>query len=78
VKVHDRSQRLTVRKQLALSVLWLPLNFENATLLPIVIPTQLLLFVAPGAVGTAQQATLLGWISAVAALVAFFVPRWSG
>jgi MFS family permease len=78
MEVSNRSQKLTVRKQLTLSALWLSLNFENAALLSIVIPTELLLFVAPGAVGTTEQATLLGWISAIAALMTFIVPPLAG
>ncbi|HYM51150.1 MAG TPA: MFS transporter [Candidatus Limnocylindrales bacterium] len=60
--------RLTVRDQLALSALWFALNFQSAALLPIVIPAQVLLFVNPGAVGSAQQAVFLAWLGAIGAI----------
>jgi MFS family permease len=66
--------KLTFRGQLTLSFLWFPLNIVNAALLPIVIPTQILLYVAPGTVGNAQQATFLSWLSALSAVLALFIP----
>ncbi|WP_069805919.1 MFS transporter [Thermogemmatispora onikobensis] len=65
---------LTVREQLVLSFLWLGLNIQSAALLPIVVPTQILLFVAPGQAGSAEQATFLGWLSAMGAFFSLVVP----
>jgi MFS family permease len=67
-------KRLTVRGQLVLSIFWFSLNIQNAALFPIVIPLQILLFVPPGQIGNAQQALLLGWISAVGAIVSLIMP----
>lgn len=65
---------ISVGSQLRLSQLWFSLNFQTAALLPIVLPVQLLLFVAPGSIGNAEQATLLGWLSAAGSLLALFIP----
>ena len=70
--------RLSIRQQVTLSLLWFSLNFETAALLPVVIPAQLLLFVAPGAVGNAKQALALGWLSAVGALLALLIQPLTG
>ena len=69
---------LSIRQQVTLSFLWFSLNFETAALLPVVIPTQLLLFVAPGAVGNAEQALVLGWLSALGALIALLAQPLTG
>src|SRR5438270_11351316 len=73
-----KPRRLNVRQQLVLSVFWFSLNAQSAALLPIVIPLQILLFVPRGQVGNAQQAVLLGWISAVGAVVSLVLPPLFG
>src|SRR5574340_1407919 len=74
MEVHAPPKRLNVRDQLVLSNFWFSLNIQNAALFPIVIPLQILLFVPHGQVGNAQQALLLGWISAVGAVVSLIMP----
>ncbi|MGB8347110.1 MAG: MFS transporter, partial [Ktedonobacteraceae bacterium] len=59
---------------LILSILWFALNIQSAALLPIVLPTQILLYVAPGEVGNAQQATFLSWLATLGAVLSLFIP----
>ncbi|WIG59886.1 MAG: hypothetical protein OJF49_002634 [Ktedonobacterales bacterium] len=70
---------LGVRQQLSLSVLWFALNFQSAALLPIVLPVQIALFIAPaGQAGNAQQAAFLGWIGAIGAVITLVATPISG
>jgi MFS family permease len=69
---------LSTRDQLSLSFLWFALNFQSAALLPIVIPTQILLFITPGHVGTPQQAIYFGWLSALGAITALVLQPMVG
>ena len=73
-----KPRRLNVREQLVLSVYWFSINAQSAALFPIVIPLQILLFVPRGQVGNVQQAVLLGWISAVGAIVSLIMPPLFG
>jgi MFS family permease len=68
---------LSVREQLVLSFLWFAFNIQSAALLPIVIPTQVLVFV-PGAPGSAPQAIFLGWLSALGAIAALLLQPVTG
>ncbi|HEX8730996.1 MAG TPA: MFS transporter, partial [Ktedonobacterales bacterium] len=69
---------LTLGRQLSLSALWLGINAISAALLPIVLPIEILLFIAPGNVGDAQQAEFLGWLSAAGAVIALIAPPLVG
>jgi MFS family permease len=74
----QKPSRLSIRKQVVLNVLWFSINLQYAALLPVVIPTQILLFVAPGQVGDAQQATFLGWLLMIASVVSLCMPPLVG
>jgi len=71
-------KRLSIREELALNVLWFSINLQYAALLPVVIPTQILLFVPAGRVGDAQQALFLGWLATVASAVSLCMPPLVG
>ena len=64
---------LSRRELLGLSLPWFALNFQFAALLPVVIPAQILLFVAPGSAGNAQQALFLGALAALGAVTALIL-----
>ena len=69
---HERP-RLSRRELVGLSLPWFAFNFQFAALLPIVIPAQILLFVAPGSAGNAQQALFLGGMAALGAVTALIL-----
>jgi MFS family permease len=66
--------RFTAREHLALSSLWFSFSAQTAALVPIIVPTQILLFVAPGQIGSAQQATFLSWLAMLGAAVSLIIP----
>lgn len=70
--------RLTLGGHLVLNLLWFALALPSSALLPIVVPTQILLFVAPGHVGNAQQVTFLAWLSVLGAIITLFIPPLIG
>ncbi len=65
--------QLSRRELLGMSLPWFALNFQFAALLPVVIPAQILLFVAPGSAGNAQQALFLGAMAALGAVTALIL-----
>jgi MFS family permease len=69
----EKPRTLRVRDQITLSFFWFALNLQSAALLPIVIQAQITLFVTPGLVGTAQQAVVFGWLTALGAAAALVV-----
>jgi MFS family permease len=74
-------KHLNIKDQLILNVLYFSLNLQYASLVPVVIPTMILLFVGSnhsGQVGNVQQGTLLGWLVTVASVVSLFMPPLIG
>jgi MFS family permease len=69
-----RVSRLSLRGQLMLNTLWFGLNAQSSALLPIVIPTQILLFISTNQVGSAQQVLFLSWLVIIASLISLFMP----
>ncbi len=66
--------RLSLGGHLALNVLWFSLNAQSAALLPIVIPTQIVLFISSSQVGSSQQVIFLSWLMVGAAIISLFMP----
>jgi MFS family permease len=69
-----KHSRLTMGGQLVLNVLWFGLNAQSAALLPIVIPTQIVLFISSNQVGSAQQVLFLSWLIIGASIISLFMP----
>lgn len=74
----DKLARLSIREQLVLNILWFSINLQYAALLPVVIPTQILLFIPTGQVGNAQQAIFLSWLSTIASVISLLLPPLIG
>src|SRR5207248_140892 len=70
--------RISLRGQLVLNTLWFGLNAQSSALLPIVIPTQIVLFISSNQVGSAQQVLFLSWLMIAAAIVSLFMPPLIG
>ena len=68
------SSKSSIREELTLNVLWFSLNVQAAALVPVVVPTQILLFVSAGQIGDVEQATFLGWLTTAASIVSLFMP----
>lgn len=73
-----KSSRLSIRGQLVLNILWFALNAQSAALLPIVIPTQIVLFISSRQVGSAQQVAFLSWLMIGASIISLFIPPLIG
>jgi MFS family permease len=76
-----KKKHLSFKDQLILNGLYFSLNLQYASLVPVVIPTMILLFVGSnhsGQVGNVQQGTLLGWLVTVASVVSLFMPPLIG
>lgn len=70
--------RLSFHGQLILNTLWFGLNAQSSALLPIVIPTQILLFISSNQVGSAQQVFFLSWLMIIASIISLFMPPLIG
>jgi len=70
--------RLSLPGQLILNTLWFGLNAQSSALLPIVIPTQIVLFISSNQVGSAQQVLFLSWLMVAASIISLFMPPLIG
>jgi MFS family permease len=70
--------RLSLRGQLILNTLWFGLNAQSSALLPIVIPTQIVLFITSNQFGSAQQVLFLSWLMIAASIISLFMPPLIG
>jgi MFS family permease len=66
--------KLSISGQLVLNVLWFAINAQSAALLPIVLPTQIALFISSNQVGSTQQVVFLSWLIMGAAIISLFMP----
>src|SRR5438105_15685624 len=73
-----KHSRLTMGGQLVLNTLWFGLNAQSSALLPIVIPTQIVLFISSNQVGSAQQVLFLSWLMIAASIISLFMPPLIG
>src|SRR5947209_5432783 len=70
--------KLSIRGQLVLNILWFALNAQSAALLPIVIPTQSVLFISSKEIGSVQQVVFLSWLMIAASIISIFIPPLIG
>src|SRR5437763_7681614 len=66
--------RISLCGQLVLNTLWFGLNAQSAALLPIVIPTQIVLFISSNQVGSPQQVLFLSWLIIAASIISLLMP----
>src|SRR5574340_1253784 len=70
--------KISLRGQLVLNTLWFGLNVQSSALLPIVIPTQIVLFISSTQVGSAQQVLFLSWLMIAASVISLLMPPFIG
>jgi len=70
--------KISLRGQLVLNTLWFGLNAQSSALLPIVIPTQIVLFISSAQVGSAQQVLFLSWLMIAASVISLLMPPFIG
>ncbi len=70
--------KISLRGQLILNTLWFGLNAQSSALLPIVIPTQIVLFISSTQVGSAQQVLFLSWLMIAASVISLLMPPFIG
>lgn len=78
LRSEEKVSRLSLGGQLMLNTLWLGLNAQSSALLPIVIPTQIVLFISSNQVGSAQQVLFLSWLMVAASIISLFMPPLIG
>lgn len=70
--------KISLRGQVMLNTLWFGLNAQSSALLPIVIPTQIVLFISSNQVGSTQQVLFLSWLMIAASIISLFMPPLIG